>query len=813
MARRKRIPYDPPNKRKRRRRRSEALRSDQVFLSRRMLIAKGGVVAAFGALAAKLGVMQLQQGEEYRAQAQENSIRPVKIPAPRGLILDREGRRLAENRRSWEVRVTKSQLPEEGTEERKRVIATLISALSLEDVLAIRPAAVPRGSQETVLGRVATMLGYSDEDRVSAMALWRDQIANDVRYIRVTQLSIDGAARFRSARPQLPGVMVMNELEYLIESVWAPSMPLTVKKDVPREVALQLRANAMYLPGVEVDDTAMSRVYNGGEVMSHIIGYVQSIDTASLFDPRNMTPARNRIYDQNDVIGQAGIEYALEEHLRGVKGNLFEEIDVNGVRTRIIPNTERPPKVGDNVTLTVDLEFQNAIGMALEKGIERAAELKRTENAKRAGQGLAEWKVPNSGAVVAYDPRNGEVLGMVSYPYYDNQLFVSGLSGRKWAEYRDPDQGKAFVNRTINEVYPPGSTFKLFLAASALSRGSLTTDQTYNCQGAIRVPNTFNIAEGTNYACWVAWRGGTPHQVTDVYSAITESCDVFFYNTAVEYQIPDGAFEPVYYFDYNLNQGRIISDERRVFNGLGIDPLAEDMQTKFWFGRRTGIELPESPGLFPDREWKRETFDGEGWPVGDTINVSIGQGELTCTPLQLCLNTGAMAMGGRYFRPHLVTQRVDDQGGVAEIGPEKIGDLGIDLAHIDVVRESMRRVSHHPLDGSAGFDDQSRWPLTNPPDDEDVITIGGKTGTAEFGAPDDGYENEELNTFSRDTHGWYTCYAPWNDPEIAVSVVIEAGGEGGIVSTPVADEVLRAYFELTGRRERGKVLWREKLPV
>ncbi|MBA2290213.1 MAG: hypothetical protein H0V98_07510, partial [Chloroflexia bacterium] len=167
MARRKRIPYDPPHKHKRRRRRSEFMRADQIFLSRRMMIAKAGVVAAFGALAARLGVMQLRQGDAYRAQAQENTIRQVTVPAPRGLILDREGRRLAENRRAWEVRVTKSELPEKGTEERKRVIATLISALSLEDVLAIRPSAVPRGSQETVLSRVATMMGYTDEQRAS----------------------------------------------------------------------------------------------------------------------------------------------------------------------------------------------------------------------------------------------------------------------------------------------------------------------------------------------------------------------------------------------------------------------------------------------------------------------------------------------------------------------------------------------------------------------------------------------------------------------------------------------------------------------
>lgn len=790
------------------------MRSDQIFLSRRMFVAKAGVVAAFGALATKLGIMQIQRGDEFRAEAEQNRIRAMKLPAPRGLILDREGRRLAENRRSWEVRVVEADLPEEGTPERTRVLDTLVAALSLDDVLTIRPSAVPRGSKETVLQRVANMLGLEGEQAVSEIENWNSQINAGVGYILVSYLDIDGAARFRSATSELPGVSVMNELDYLIGSVWAPRRPVTVKRDVPREVALQLKANLMYLPGVEIDDSALSRVYRGGEVMSHVIGYVRPIDEASLYDPRNMTPGGNQIYDQHDVIGAAGIEQSLEEHLRGTKGNQFEEVDVNGVVTRVLQDGKREATPGENISLTIDLELQQAMGNALERAIQLAAEGKRAKNEERAAAGLREWRIPNSGTVVAYDPRSGEVLGMVSYPYYDNQLFVSGLSNRKWNEYRDPDRGKAFVNRAVGELYPPGSTFKVFLAASALSRGSLTTDQTYTCRGAIRVPFTYNLAEGNNYACWVAWQGGTPHQSTDVYKAIAESCDVFFYNAAVEYQEPAGSFEPVYYYDYNLNAGEIVSSEHHVFDGLGIDGIAEDMKTKFWFGRRTGIELPEVPGLFPDPQWKRETYpaDNQGWSVGDTINVSIGQGEFTATPLQVAMNIGALAMNGRYFRPHLVARRTDADGKVAEIGAEKIGELGIDQEHLAVVQESMRRVVHTPEGTAHSTAGEPKWPLTNPEGEEEIL-IGGKTGTAEYGEADIGYDDEDLNTGARDSHALFTCYAPWDEPEIAIAVVIEAGGEGSTFAVPVADETLRAYFELTGRRERGTVLSREKMPV
>ena len=192
--------------------------------------------------------------------------------------------------------------------------------------------------------------------------------------------------------------------------------------------------------------------------------------------------------------------------------------------------------------------------------------------------------------------------------------------------------------------------------------------------------------------------------------------------------------------------------------------------------------------------------------------MSIGQGEFTATPLQVALNTGALGIGGRFFRPHLVSQRIDSEGNVTEIGAEKMGELEIGAEHLAVVQEGMRQVVHEPNGTAHATAGETKWPLTNPEGEEEIL-IGGKTGTAEYGAGDEGYDDPELNTGAKDSHAWFTCYAPWDDPEIAVAVVIEAGGEGSTVSVPVADEVLRAYFELTGRRERGTVLPVEKMPV
>ncbi len=805
MARRKRMVYDPPGNRKRRRRSSFGGGGDS-FLTRRMFIAKGGILAVFSGLAARLGYLQLVQGEEYKTQAEDNVIREEILPAPRGIIYDRVGRPLAENRRTWEVRVTKADLPDDEAEQR-RVLDMLISSLQLEDVVVIRPRGVPSGSRDTVFQRVAGMLDYSEEKARIEFARWEREWGD--RLVLVAPVSLDDGARFRAFSAEIPGVLVMNEIDFLVGNIWADELPITVKTNVPRSVALTLEANSMYLPGVSVDDSGLSRLYPGGEVMSHILGYVRMIDGVSLDDLRNRDENNQRIYDQNDTIGKEGLEQALENELRGRKGRRSVEVDANGVVMRTLPGTETPPVEGKSVNLAIDLEFQQAVGEALRKGIEAAAEGKRRDNEERRAEGKREWEIPNSGAAVAYDPRTGEVLAMVSYPYYDNQLFVTGISARKWDEYTASNQGNALINRTIAEQYPPGSTYKIFLAASALQQGTLQPSDTHYCSGAIFVPTEGNLAEGLTMACWIGWQGRN-HGTIDLYDAIAQSCDTYFYNVAVSKTTLQYSNENVYYFDWNLLPQSVASDSRHVFNGLGIDPLADDMQNKFWFGKPTGIEiLGEARGRFPDREWKQETFDGEGWSVGDTLNVSIGQGEMNVTPLQLTMNVSAFASGGVIRQPRLVHSWLNPGGGEEKVEPVDLSNIDFDQEHLDVIVEGMRRVVHDPQVGTAHHNtidgvQVTKWPLTNPEDEEDELQIAGKTGTAEFGEVD--------SIGARDSHAWFTCFAPVEEPEIAVSVVIEAGGEGSTYAVPVVDEILRAWMELTGKRPRGTVLERTPTP-
>jgi penicillin-binding protein 2 len=809
MPRRKRIQYDPPHKRKKRRREPSSGQALQGYISRRMLIAKAGVVGVFAVLAAKLGEMQVRKGESFKKQAEDNVLFSEVIQPARGLILDRKGRTLAENRRAWEVRVVPAELPQDDEAARQRVLDSLSSELGLGDVLVINPSGVPKGSAATVYSRVARMIySASDEETQAAkVAAWTEE-AETNKLVLVSDVSIDDAALVRSKIAELPGVSVVNEVEYLVTNIWAPERPVTIKTDVPRDVALRLESNLMYLPGVIMDSNALVRKYTGGEIMSHVIGFVRNIDNVGLNSPENLDENKEPIYDQTDFIGSEGLEQALEKMLRGKKGSRTVERDVNGVQVRVLREGTIEPTPGTNVRLSIDLEFQEAVGKALKKQIDAAAEFKRQQNVERASEGKREWAIPNAGAVVAFDPRNGEVLAMVSYPYYDNQLFATGISERKFREYQAEDRGTPFLNRCTNELYPPGSTFKIFLAASALQRGTLTPEQTHTCQGAIQVPYSTDITEGVPMACWVGWNKNLrPHGALNLLEAIERSCDVYFYNVAVSKTIDRYSDLPIYYLDYNLLAGEIVSEEEHIFNGLGIEPLAEDMKTRFWFGKATEIEIIEAEGLFPDPDWKADAIPGEEWTVGETLNVSIGQGETKATPLQLTLNTAALANRGKIVRPHLVHSTFDESGESA-VETEVMGDVGVSKDKLDVVIEGMRRVVHEET-GTAHHSrineqNVSKWLLTNPEGEEDVITIAGKTGTAEFGEIDD--------IGARDTHAWFTCFAPLEAPEIAISVVIEAGGEGSTYAVPVADEVLRAYFELTGRRQRGKVLSSDPLP-
>lgn len=818
LKRKKRFRYEPPDAKGRSKKPSRTRRVDQIFLTRRVFLVKTAVVGGFSILTARLAQMQLVHGTQYKAQAKDNFVDWKERKPTRGLIYDAAGRPLAENRRSWEVSIIPAVIRDLDDATWQEVRTRLITALRLPDCLIIDKNAVPNNADtlNTVYTRVARLLGYDKPEDIADTINYFKTLS-DYNYVTLAkkELTSDQAAQFNEQLNELPGVQVVNYLDYLVRNFKYNQTPIVVKRNVARDVALKLEANRLYLPGVVLDDSVLTRHYPGGPTMSHILGYVGQIQDADLNSDANIASKEDgqvtyKTYQPDDIIGQTGIERQLEELLRGHKGGVWYERDGNGVEVREL-SAGTPAVPGKNIKLSIDLELQAAISKALSDGIAFSTN-DRSEKANGA-----KVKPCRGGAVVMLSPKTGEVYAMVSYPNYDNQLFIDGLSELKAKEYglgldvsaeaaADPNGlTSPLTDRAYAGKYAPGSTLKLFVAMAGLREKVIDENTRFGCTGAIQVPWTWDESKGSNYYCWIHTTG-MGHDQVNVVEAIMQSCDVFFYNVGTPKQLLEDSNEYLHYRDL-LNNDVSQFGETHYFSGLGIARIHKNLYSRFWFGQPTNIDLPgEADGLVPDAEWKLKT-QNDGWSSGDTINTSIGQGYFEASPLQIAVNTASLANKGLILRPRVMKAIVDDDGKeVQTFKPEKLRRITMNADHLGLVHEGMRRVVNDPSGTAHHNADQStKWPMTNPPE-LDPILIGGKTGTAEFGV-----QNED-GTYS-ESHGWFTCVAPFDDPEVVLTVFLEAGGEGATYAVPIADKALRAYFELTNRRPRGAMLRTDKQPI
>lgn len=734
----------------RKRRRLDERADDELFMSRRMLLYKGLVVVGFGGLAAKLAEMQMVDARQYVNQVKGNAERLEVLNAPRGLIVDRNGKILAENRISWTVSILPPKVPEDGAQ-LDYVRQQLTIALGLKPMLAVRKSGLPLGSETYVVQSLASGIGL--DPKILVRQVLKDTPDNLVEVRKdLTQAQAD---QYKPLEKQLPGVHVMGELDFLLELHADSVLPVPVKEDVPKDVALALQANSAYLPGVEVSDQKLVRRYLAGPEFSHILGYVGPI-TQDEYDSFNDRP--NNPYVATDYVGRGGLEEAFESNLRGVHGARMVQTDARGVEIGEISSLRHDPVPGYTAVLTIDQDFQKTVAAALQDGINKAS-----EGSVKAGQ-----KPVGSGVAVAINPQNGEILAMVSLPSYDNQLFVDGISEHQYQAYLN-DPYKPLTDNAISGEFPPGSTIKPLEACAALQEGTIDLQTEYYCAGSIRVPTVTDEASGNTYVCW--WAAG--HHAITLEDAIAQSCDIFFYNVGAPGQIPEGSSQPLHYY--------IPGDSHpHNFEGLGIDLIDKYLRTSFGFGQPTGVELAgEAAGVVPDAKWLFQSPLHEYWSVGDTINVSIGQGHVSCTPLQLACAHAAIANGGTYYRPRLVKQLRDPGGNVyRDFQPEKRWSLAVNQDHVQAVRTGMRKTVS---EGTA----KGKFVLTG-----NDFPIAGKTGTAEFG--------EMIDGKYRRAHAWFAAWAPFDNPEIAVIVLIEEGGEGATYAVPVADAILAAHFGKAG---------------
>lgn len=491
---------------------------------------------------------------------------------------------------------------------------------------------------------------------------------------------------------------------------------VTLRSNLTPEEVARYELNRYDFEGVEVS-AGLVRDYPLGASAAHVIGYVGGISEA---DYATISEAD---YQGLSQIGKSGLERSHENELRGTPGAKVVEANAGGRPLRELDS--RPGSSGQNLYMSLDAQLQ----LVAEKAL---GEL--------------------NGAVVAVDPRSGEVLAMVSKPGFEPELFVEGIDNATYKGLLD-DPDRPLYNRALLGTYPPGSTIKPFMAVAGLISGTLNPATKVFDPGYFQLPGV-----DRKYRCY--WRQG--HGYVDLNYAMQKSCDVYFYQAAIN---------------------------------MGIEKIDEVLGA-FGIGKLTGVDIPhEKSGILPSREWKRRVYK-QAWFPGETVNTGIGQGYMTLTPMQLATATATLAMRGKGFKPHLVhAVEVASAHSVTAIPSEALAPVeSRDPGVFDRVIESMQLVTQAP--GGTAYAVFKDAPYT----------VAGKTGTAQVA----GMRQDELVAKKLDAtpvhlrdHALFMAFAPVNDPQIAIAVVAEHAGHGGSAAAPVARQVIDQWL-------LGKVLYNQQ---
>jgi len=480
-------------------------------------------------------------------------------------------------------------------------------------------------------------------------------------------------------------------------------IPIRLAEDIDWEKVAYVENNRMELPGIKIEVVPL-RVYHYGNTASHVIGYLGEINK------KELKKAEPGVYRGGDMIGKMGLERLQEKDLRGEKGRHYMEVNALGFEQRNLKGLD--PLPGNDLQLTLDVDMQRAaedIMMAEEK----------------------------SGAVVAIEVNTGRLLMLASSPVLELDKFIGGISHKNWNEMLD-NPFHPLLNKIVQGQYPPGSTYKLVTAAAGLAEGVITPDTIIYCPGYYRFGNR-------TYRCWKH----SGHGAVDLKRALSESCDVYFY---------------------------------QVGQRLGVNRLA-GYATRLGLGEKTGVEMEhEKAGLIPTAEWKMKRY-GKPWQEGETLSVAIGQGFDLVTPLQLALMTATVANGGTLYKPSLIETVRDPDGRVLRQFEPVVLDRFTGQGHnLQLVRAGLTEA----VNGRHGTGRRAR--LEN-------ITVAGKTGTAQVvRLKQYKHLKEEDIPYKYRDHAWFTCFAPAENPEIAVSVLVEHGLHGGSGAAPIAKAVLEKYF-------------------
>jgi penicillin-binding protein 2 len=609
-------------------------RDDQKFLQFRVNAVLWGIVAVFVFLAGSFWYVQGVQAEKYRGLSEANALRENVITAKRGLIMDRNGKIIADNQPAYSLTV---------------------------DRVVMKP-------------------------MVKADSTHRDKLVTFLTgVLNIPTAEVE--ARFDKGK----GIPIAR--------------PLNIGEDLTMDQVAMIQAQSMSFPELNITPV-QRRNYGYGTMAAHVMGFISEVSEKDL--------ATHKDLKQGDLIGKRGVELMYDDYLRGKDGAEYWEYDSHGRRLSEFVPARKEAVAGDNVYLTLDFEMQ-----------------------RRAEQYFVENEFV--GAAVALDPRNGEVLAMVSSPTFNPNMYSKRFTPQVWKTVIS-NPFKIELNRTIQGLYSPGSVFKTVMAMAGLSDGAITPTTTFDCGGTA-------MFFGRRFRCWRK----EGHGAVSAANALKVSCDIFFYNVGAR---------------------------------LGVDKI-HDYAHNLTFGEVSGIDLDgEKAGIVPSTDWA-EKKQHRKWYPSETISVAIGQGPLIVTPLQVANMMAAIASGGKVYQPHVVRKiahtNPDGTTVVRAVQPQILHDVHLSPAALQTVRLGLWKVVNE--EGGTGGNARIAG-----------LDVSGKTGTVQVIRQTGWISTANMPFMARD-HAWFASFAPRDNPELVVVVFVEhAGTHGGIDSAPLAKLMYQARF-------------------
>jgi penicillin-binding protein 2 len=739
----------------------------------RVAVIVGIAAVMFGIVFFRLWFLQILSGEEFVAKANDNRLKPVKIVAQRGNIVDRHGEVIVENRGGQLVGIRLMDVPVGTLDQELAQLAPYLkmkpgalrrrikdylepSTMELQDVkvgdspsqAAVASATRAGGGGPVIDVTTSTSLpGQLKVGSLVDLAGLTPEAYNGLYAVT----AVTDASRFQVTLPADPGAdATVSSGSTVTEKAWISYLKWTavvqkditgvdlipLKEDVNARIRTYVEEHALSYPGVEVVDEDL-RSYPHGDLAAHVVGTVGPISAEDL------ESKHFKGYTGGDIVGKSGLEWTYDKWLRGRDGVAKVEVDAQGhpKQDASVPGG-RMAEAGDTLVTTLDNKVQSAAEEALRTGISLA---------HSAGAYEA-----NGGAAVAMDVTNGDVLAMASYPTFDPSVFVGGISTKKYNRlFVRKGTNVPQLNRAIQETKAVGSTFKAITSVAALEEGVITPGSTFWCPGYYTSPND-HADPPQKFKCWAL----SGHGNLALVGAITQSCDVYFYN---------------------------IGD---IFFTRPGEAL-EDWAKRLGMGKPTGIDIPgELPGRVPTPEWKKtwpyyKTEIDQLWKPSDSIYLAVGQGNLEATPLQLAVSYAAIANHGKIVTPH-IGLKITDAGGrtVRDLQPTATRKVDIAQTTLDMVKQGLYDAANSPAGtsfpvfGGAGY----------------KVQVAGKTGTAEV------FDGTRIVNYA-----WYASYAPADDPKYVVVVMIEKGGHGATAAAPAARIIYDALFHLDSGQFTGTV--------